>query len=102
MEEVGLMEFRFQPDVFEHGHVSPVTDADADLLVGTSERFGRSGFTRRTVILRLCGKCGIVRCRLRQPTKSFVATAPDVISSPTCTRKLLSIRCDRIALAVRS
>jgi hypothetical protein len=56
MEEVGLMEFRFQPDVFERGHVSPVTDADADLLLGTSERFGRSGFTRRTVIPGLCGK----------------------------------------------
>ena len=60
MEEVGMMEFRFQPDVFERGHVSPVTDADADLLLGTSERFGRSGFTRRTVIPRLCGKCSIV------------------------------------------
>ncbi len=61
MEEVGLMEFRFQPDVFERGHVSPDrTDTGADLLLGTGERFGRSGFRRRTVIPRLGGKCGIV------------------------------------------
>jgi hypothetical protein len=59
MEEVGLMEFRFRPDVLR-GLASPVTDTGADLLLGTSERFGRSGFTRRTVIPRLCGKCGIV------------------------------------------
>jgi hypothetical protein len=55
------MEFRFQPDVFERGHVGPDrTDTDADLLPGTSERFGRSGVTRRTVSPGLCGKCGIV------------------------------------------
>ena len=88
MKEVGLMEFRFQPDVFERGHVSPDrTDTDADLLPGTSERFGRSGFTRRTVSPGLCGKRGIVFPNNGSLLSRSWATAPDVISSPTCTRK---------------